>query len=415
MNVCTEATFTVNGRSYHAGPAPIAVICIDGCADEYISTADAMRGLPNFQRMARAGYRGMARGALPSFTNVNNCAIVTGTPPSRTGIGGNYILDPVSGEEVMTNTAAHLRNDTILAAAARAGRKVAMVTAKEKLRRLLAKDLVGIAFSSEFASQATMAEHGIEQVEALAGPTPAIYSGEASLYVLRAGVKLLAAGRADFLYLTTTDYMQHTYAPDAPEVLDFYQQLDALVGQLLDLGAVVGITADHGMNAKCDLAGQPRVLHLESLLNAQFGAGFRVICPITDPYVAHHGALGSAVTVYCPPVCDRATVGRWIAAQTGVTEVHDHASAVAKLELPPEHVGDFFVMSGRDWVLGRTPAHHDLAHLPGTLRSHGGRYEEMVPLLVSHPLTARHRLLAMGDPRNFDIFDFVCNGTRAAG
>ena len=83
--------------------------------------------------MAAEGYWGQARGALPSFTNVNNCAMVTGTPPSQTGIGGNYIIDPETGEEVMTNSSRFLRNDTILAAASTAGRKVAMVTAKDKL------------------------------------------------------------------------------------------------------------------------------------------------------------------------------------------------------------------------------------------------------------------------------------------
>jgi len=391
----------------------VAVICADGCAEEYLSLGFAHGELPHLAKQAANGYCGLARGALPSFTNVNNCAMVTGTAPLQTGIGGNYIIDPETGEEVMTNSSRFLRNDTILAAASAAGRKVAMVTAKDKLRELLSKGMDGIAVSAEKADEVSLEVNGIDDIESLAGPKPSIYSGEASLYALRVGVELLAAGRADFLYLSLTDYMQHKYAPEAPESREFYRGIDAEVGRLLDLGAVVGITADHGMNAKCNAAGEPNVIYLETELTREFGVGCRVICPITDPYVVHHGALGSAVTVYLPDNLDREAAANWIAALDGVTEVHTSESAVAKLELPGDRIGDLFVLSGRDWVIGRTPEHHDLRKLEGTLRSHGGRYEEMVPFLISEPLNAKYTALAKGDPRNFDIFDFVCNGTQS--
>ena len=391
----------------------MAVICADGCAEEYLSLGFAHGELPHLAELASNGYCGLARGALPSFTNVNNCAMVTGTPPLQTGIGGNYIIDPETGEEVMTNSSRFLRNDTILAAASAAGRKVAMVTAKDKLRELLSKGMDGIAVSAEKADEVSAEVNGIDDIESLAGPKPSIYSGEASLYALRVGVELLAAGRADFLYLSLTDYMQHKYAPEAPESREFYRGIDAEVGRLLDLRAVVGITADHGMNAKCNAAGEPNVIYLETELTREFGVGCRVICPITDPYVVHHGALGSAVTVYLPDNLDREAAANWIAALDGVTEVHTRESAVAKLELPGDRIGDLFVLSGRDWVIGRTPEHHDLGKLEGTLRSHGGRYEEMVPFLISEPLNAKYTALAKGDPRNFDIFDFVCNGTQS--
>ena len=389
------------------------VICADGCAEEYLALGFAHKELPRLAKMAAEGYWGQARGALPSFTNVNNCAMVTGTSPSQTGIGGNYIIDPETGEEVMTNSSRFLRNDTILAAASTAGRKVAMVTAKDKLRELLSKGMDGIAVSSEKADEVSAEVNGIDNVESFAGPKPSIYSGEASLYALRVGVELLAAGRADFLYLSLTDYMQHKYAPEAPESREFYRGIDAEVGRLLDLGAIVGITADHGMNAKCNAAGEPNVIFLETELAREFGEGCRVICPITDPYVVHHGALGSAVTVYLPDGVDERAVADWIVALDGVTEVHSRESAVAKLELPGDRIGDLFVLSARDWVIGRTPKHHDLGQLEDTLRSHGGRYEEMVPFLISEPLNSGHAALAKGDLRNFDIFDFVCNGTQS--
>jgi len=402
--------FSINGRTYTPPNRPIAVLCLDGCADEYLSVSLAHGKMPNVAAMLKHGYRGFVRGALPSFTNVNNCAIVTGLPPVKTGICGNFFLDPESGEEVMMNSPRYLKADTLLAAAAQAGRKVAMVTAKDKLRALLSKGMDGIAFSAEKADEATMEVNGIEDVESLVGPKPEIYSAEASLYVLRAGVRLLEKGMADFLYLSLTDYMQHKFAPEAKESLEFYEAIDTAIGQLLALNAVVGATADHGMNAKSDAEGNPRVIYVESLLNDHFGSGFRVICPITDPYVVHHGALGSAVTVYVPDHIDTESVGRWLLLQDGISEVYDRELAKAKLELPPDRIGDLFVLSGRDVVVGRTPGHHDLGKLEGRLRSHGGRYEEMVPMLISEPLNASYMALAAGDPRNFDIFEFTCNG-----
>ena len=404
---------SVNQRDYCLPDRPVVVICADGCAGEYLALGFAHKELPRLAKLAADGYCGQARGALPSFTNVNNCAMVTGTPPSQTGIGGNYIIDPETGEEVMTNSSRFLRNDTILAAASAAGRKVAMVTAKDKLRELLSKGMKGIAVSAEKADEVSLEVNGIADIESLAGPKPSIYSGEASLYALRVGVELLATGRADFLYLSLTDYMQHKYAPEAPESREFYRGIDTEVGRLLDLGSVVGITADHGMNAKCNAAGEPNVIFLETELAREFGEGCRVICPITDPYVVHHGALGSAVTVYLPDGVDERAVADWIAALDGVTEVHTRESAMAKLELPGDRIGDLFVLSARDWVIGRTPEHHDLSKLEDTLRSHGGRYEEMVPFLISEPLNAGYAALAKGDPRNFDIFDFVCNGIQS--
>jgi len=404
---------SVNGRTYRLPPRPIAIICVDGCADEYLTTSIARGRMPHLARMAATGYRGLVRAALPTFTNVNNCCIVTGTPPRQTGVAGNYIIDPATGTEVMTNSSTFLRNETILAAAAESGRRVAMITAKDKLRELLSKNLRGIAFSSERAGEATLVENWISDLQKLVGPTPPIYSGEASLYVLRAGVALMEAGRADFCYLTLTDYIQHQYAPMAAESLDFYAAVDVEIGRLVEQGAILGVTADHGMNGKCNAAGQPRVVYLETLLKEEFGDGVRVICPITDPYVVHHGALGSAVTVYLSDPTRREQIARWILGLEGVTEVFDRETAARICELPPDGIGDLFVLAGRNWVMGRTPAHHDLTRLHGWLRSHGGRYEEMVPMVLSGPLRADYTAKALGDPRNFDIFDFVCNGIDA--
>lgn len=412
MAAISTHSFRINNRDYHPAAKPIVVICIDGSADEYLDMSLANRRMPNLEKISKDGYRGMVRGALPSFTNVNNSSIVTGTTPAIHGICGNFFYEEAKDREVMMNSSEYLRAETILAAAANAGRKVAVVTAKEKLRDILSFKLNGIAFSAEKANQATFETHGIENIEEIVGhPTPAIYSPDASLFVLQAGVAMIEKGIADFLYLSLTDYMQHTYDPTAEESLSFYEAMDTEIGKLIELGAVVGATADHGMNAKIKEDGTPNVLFVEDLLEAAFGNHFRVICPITDPYVKHHGALGSYVVIHVTNKFIINDVKSWLLKLEGVTEVYDKATAIGILEQPEDRIGDLVVLSGRNVVLGRRPQYHDLSALDGTLRSHGGRYEEMVPMIISHPLNSVYLRKAAGDPRNFDIFDFTINGT----
>jgi phosphonoacetate hydrolase len=411
MNISTQS-FSVNGKTYKPAAQPIVVICVDGSADEYYNATLAHDRMPNLKKMVTKGYRGLVRGALPSFTNVNNSSIVTGVTPAVHGICGNFFYDESRNQEVMMNSAEYLRSDTILAAAANAGRKVAVVTAKEKLRDILSHKMKGIAFSAEKANQAKKETHGIDDVEKLVGyPTPQIYSPDASLFVLRAGVALIEKGIADFLYLSLTDYMQHTYIPEAEESLAFYEAMDKELGKLLQLNAIIGTTPDHGMNAKVNSEGKPNVLFIEDMLEEKFGKGFRVICPITDPYVKHHGALGSYVVVHIQDKKIIYEVKEWLFRQHGITEVYDKANAVLLLEQPEDRIGDLVVLSARDVVLGRRPQYHDLSALDGTLRSHGGRYEEMISMIISHPLNAVYAMKAAGDPRNFNIFDFTINGT----
>jgi phosphonoacetate hydrolase len=418
MTTPSNEAFAVNGRTYRPPVRPLVVICLDGSADDYFDAALDRDRMPALKGLATGGHRGLARAAMPTFTNVNNSSIVTGVPPSVHGVGGNFFFDATAGEEVMMNSSKFLRAETIFPKAQAAGRKVAVVTAKEKLRDIFASGLIdkgGIAFSSEKAREARKESHGIDNVEELVGPTPNIYSGDASLYVLRAGVRLLETGCADFLYLSTTDFMQHAYAATEPESLEFYAAIDVELGRLAATGAVIGITADHGMNAKQNPDGTPNVVYLESELTAEFGDGFRVILPITDPYVVHHGALGSFAQVHLPPGRENtdllAKVIDRLRNRAGVTEVLPREIAARLMELPPDRMGDLVVASGRDVVLGRTPAHHDLTRLHGGLRSHGGRYEEMVPFVFSRPLNPEYARRALADPRNFDVFDFTLNGT----
>jgi phosphonoacetate hydrolase len=407
----------LNGRTYRLPSRPTAVICADGCDPAYLEAGIRARVLPTIARFREHGFYGLADAAMPTFTNPNNVSIVTGTPPSFHGISGNFALDRETGAEVMMTDPAMLRCPTLLAAMSQAGVATAAITAKDKLRRMLghgmAIDHGGICFSSEMAASCTVAEHGIENVEALVGrPKPDMYSADLSLFVLDAGIRLVEEGRAQLLYLSLSDYVQHGHAPDEPEALEFHRALDQRIAALMRLGCVVGVTADHGMNDKALPDGSPHVIFLEDVLNREFGAGaVRVICPITDPFVRHHGALGSFVRVYAKNGAAPSDLARAVRGLSGIDQVLERGAAAAEYELPYDREADLVVTGDANTVLGSTVAEHDLDGLAGhRLRSHGGRGEQRVPFLLSHPLNAEYRGKAKSRLRNFDIFDFALNG-----
>lgn len=401
----------VNGRSYRLPERPTVVVCFDGCDPEYIRRGLAGGILPIIAGLRKTGFVGEAEAVVPTFTNPNNASIVTGVPPAVHGISGNYYLDRATGEERMITDAAMLRCPTILAAIAAAGVRTAAVTAKDKLRLMLARGLDGINFSSEKADRATLAENGIADVEALVGRAkPDQYSADLSLFVLDAGVKLLERGAARLLYLSLSDFVQHAYAPGEPEADAFNRAVDARIGRLIGLGATVGVVADHGMNDKSRPDGAPNVIFLEEELARRFGEGaVRVICPITDPFVRHHGALGSFVRVYSRKAADLDALMAASAALPGVEAVVDGPAAAARFALPPDLEGDFVVLGDAGTVIGASRDEHDLSGLAGhRLRSHGGLGEQTVPFIVSRRL--RSAYLAGKALRNFDIFDAVLNG-----
>lgn len=402
-----SARIEVNGHAYQLPARPTVIVCIDGCEQEYINLAVQAGVAPFFASLASRGTVLTGDCVVPSFTNPNNLSIVTGVPPSVHGICGNFFYDAETGEEVLMNDARYLRAPTVLAAAAQAGAKVAVVTAKDKLRALLGHGLRGICFSAEKADQATLEEHGIDDVLARVGlPLPTVYSADLSEFVFAAGVALLKSDRPDLMYLSTTDYVQHKHAPGTPGANAFYAMMDGYLSDMQALGAVIGITADHGMNAKTDALGKANILFLQQVLDQRFGGGAtRVLLPITDPYVAHHGALGSYATVYLPAGTDPRAVHQAIAALPGIELVLDKRDACERFELPADRIGDLVVVSDRLTVIGTAPARHDLSGLDVPLRSHGGLSEQKVPLLFNRPLAN----LPAGRLRNFSVLSLALN------
>ncbi len=418
MNATNKKVITVNGRSYAWPKQPVVVVCVDGSEPDYIEDAIEGGHMPYLERALAHGADMRADCVVPSFTNPNNLSIVTGQPPAVHGISGNFFLDPDSGEEVMMNDPKFLRTGTIFKAFHDAGAKIAIVTAKDKLRRLLGHGLDfssgrAISFSSEKANETTLADNGIDNAQAMVGrPVPSVYSAELSEFIFDAGVKLMATFRPDLMYLSTTDYIQHKHAPGTPVANAFYAMMDSYLEKLDAMGAVIAITADHGMNAKHGEDGQPDVIYLQSVLDDMLGtAKARVILPITDPYVVHHGALGSFATAYLPADTDIAAVAGKLRALPGIEAVHQRAEGCARFELPEDRVGDLIVVSTRNKVLGTSAGRHDLSELKEPLRSHGGISEQCVPLIVTRPV---ERLNAERRLRNFDIFDVALNHTAIA-
>src|SRR5688572_2933297 len=390
-----KSPVTVNGKRYRWPDKPLVVVCVDGSEPAYIPEAVRAGVAPFLGRLLLQGTALEADCVVPSFTNPNNLSIVTGVPPASHGICGNYFYDRDADAEVMMNDPKYLRCGTLLAAFADAGAKVTVITAKDKLRKMLGHNLKGTCFSSEQADAAMVALVGM--------PVPSVYSAELSEFVFAAGVKLMERDRPDLMYLSTTDYVQHKVAPGTPAANAFYAMMDKYLARLDALGCAIALTADHGMNAKHRADGAPDVIYLQDVLDGWLGAGrARVILPITDPYVVHHGALGSFATVYLPPEADAAALAKRIGALRGVESVRSRDEAAAFFELPADRIGDLVVVSERSKVIGTSQARHDLSALEVPLRSHGGVSEQRVPLIAN-------RRLKEIDPdrrwRNFDAFD----------
>ncbi len=412
-----KPVISVNGRDYNWPDKPCVVVCIDGSEPDYIEQAIAAGMMPWMaQIVAERGSDLRAHCVVPSFTNPNNISIVTGVPPVVHGICGNFYYDKANDREVMMNEPELLRTPTIFKAFQDAGARIAIVTAKDKLRRLLGNELSfgkdgAICFSSEKSDQVTLAENGIDNVLELVGmEVPSVYSAELSEFIFAAGVKLMESVRPDLMYLSTTDYIQHKFAPGSDGANSFYAMMDRYWARLDELGAVLALTADHGMNAKHDDAGEPNIIYLQDEMDRLLGEGSaRVILPITDPYVVHHGALGSYATVYLPDDADVDGLVKQLSEIDGIDAVYPNAAGCERFDLAPDRMGDLILVSGKHVVIGTTAARHDLSGLDVPLRSHGGVTEQVVPLIVSRPVGGL-------DPTqqlyNYDAFDVALNHAR---
>ncbi|ARP66926.1 phosphonoacetate hydrolase [Mesorhizobium sp. WSM1497] len=419
MNQMSPINVAVNGRTYAWPRVPAIAICLDGCEPAYLDEAIEAGLMPALVRIKQKGTVRFAHSVIPSFTNPNNLSIATGRPPSVHGICGNYLYERETGKEVMMNDPRFLRAPTIFQAFYDAGAKVAVVTAKDKLRALLGKGLAfdegrALCFSAEKSDTTSKAEHGIDNASKHFGlPVPEVYSAELSEFVFAAGVQLLKEFRPDIMYLTTTDYVQHKYAPGVPQANAFYEMFDKYLTELDALGAAIVVTADHGMKPKHKADGSPDVVYVQDILDEWLGKdAARVILPITDPYVVHHGALGSFATAYLPDGADQAGIMARLARIDGIMLVVDSPTACERFELPADRIGDIVLISTENKTIGTSEHRHDLAALNEPLRSHGGLTEQEVPFIVNRVLPELPNEPTL---RNFDAFYYATMAAALAG
>ena len=411
-------TLSINNREYPSILNQTSiVICLDGSQKEYIDEASKLNLTPNLDDIIQKGEYLMAHSAIPSFTNPNNISIVTGQPSSVHGICGNFFYTPETGKEVMMNDPQYLRAPTIFEKFYQAGAKIALVTAKDKLRTLLGNGLKfnegrTICFSAEKSDQATKIENGIENVNDWLGmPVPEVYSQDLSEFVMAAGVKLMEEFKPDIMYLSTTDYIQHKYAPGNEVANKFYSMFDKYIGQLDEIGATIIITADHGMKPKSKEDGSPNAIFLQDHLDDKFNKNkTKVILPITDPYVVHHGALGSFATIYLEDKNDLEDVMMEIKKIKDIEVVLNKEEGCSQYNLPKDRMGDIICMSSEFMTIGSSKDKHNLSGLNEPLRSHGGLHEREVPFIVNKKMP---QIDSNKQLYNYDAFYYAISGTNS--
>ena len=389
---------SVNNRTYSWPKKTTIVICLDGSEpgkDGYIEKAIEMGFMPCMKSIIGKGTYEIGKCAMPSFTNVNNLSIVTGTTPDVHGICANFFYNQDEKKETLMNDDSFLRAPTIFEAFEKSGANLAVITAKDKLKKLLGKNLKkSICFSAEKADLANLKDCRIENVLKLVGkPVPEVYSADLSEFIFAAAVKILERGdKIDLMYLSTTDYIQHKCAPGSDIANAFYKMIDGYIEKLLSFGCKVAFTADHGMKAKSNADGTPNVIYLQDLLNKNFPKeSCNVICTITDPYVIHHGALGSFVTIYIENKEKINEIKEYIQKIAGIDVALTKEEAVRKLNQPEDRIGDLVVTCKASFALGKGEKDHDLSQLKEPLRSHGGLDETSIPIFISDKLDESYK------------------------
>jgi len=405
----------INKRQYPGMPSSTAiVICLDGSQKEYFEEASKLNLTPNIDSFKKSGEDLLVNSAIPSFTNPNNISIVTGRPSSVHGICGNFFYTPSTGEEVMMNDPQFLRAPTIFQKYYEQGAKIAIVTAKDKLRKLLSHGLKfnesrAICFSSEKSDQANLSENGIEDVNKWLGmEVPNVYSQGLSEFVMAAGVKILNEFNPDIMYLSTTDFIQHKYAPGDEVANAFYAMFDRYIGQLNVNNNSIIVTADHGMQPKSRSDGSPNAIFLQDILDETLGKNIaKVILPITDPYVVHHGALGSFATVY---LSDKSKINDAIEEINKIEDIEvvlTNKEGCAQYDLPTDRMGDIICMSSQNSTIGSAEKAHDLSKLKEPLRSHGGLHEREVPFISNKKINLNDANIKLN---NYDAFYHAISG-----
>ena len=347
----------------HGKSQRTVVVMFDGFGPDYLAQSD----MPTLRRWQRDGLYKQVTGMVPTVTNANNSSICCGVFPQEHGITGNSYFDPRTGHEEYMETADLLLAPTLFEHAAKVGVSSALVSSKKKTVSLLSKGTT-IALTPE--------EAPAEWVARL-GPAPGVYSREINYWTFRAAIDILKH-RPDIqcLYVHTTDYPMHAWAPEAPESKEHLKMIDTLMGEAQDAApdAAFLLTADHGMNHKTFAYDLDKTL-------AAAGVPIRIsISAERDRYVKHHLGLGGVSWVYLNHPEDKQKVIDVLTKLSGVELIMTREDAVSKFNLYGARIGDLCVFGDQNTVFGELDQPSE--QLPSTYRSHGSMHELDIPLFV---------------------------------
>lgn len=369
-------------------PGQVLMFLVDGFDPAYVQPAR----MPRLAGLMKAGAATLdGRGVLPSLTNVNHVSLLTGTYPARHGLSTNFYYDRATRTEVFMEQVSFVQEPLLFERLKTAGWSTALVTAKEKLTKLLRR---GLDLSIDMKSQP-------EAHRAAVGPPPDIFSLEINLWVLRTAAEVARRDRPDFLYVATTDYPQHKLGPDEPAMQRYLGESDAALGAILDAydleRTLVVLTADHGMNAKTRSVSPVGVL-------AEGGIAAHGVPLIRDGLYAHHRDLGGALYLYFDDPGAAREARALLAGTPGIDEVVPNEEA-ARDHLPPARVGDLVCWAARDVALGVWPE-RPVARSEAALRSHGSKHEQRIPMLLAGPGVRGGAEIRGG--RTIDLMPTVC-------
>jgi len=350
------------GQNKTSAQQRVVVIMFDGFDPRYIAASK----MPVLAQWKRGGLYKQVQGVMPSVTNANNASICCGAWPETHGIIANSYFDEKSGEELYVESADLVLAPTLFERAAKHGVKSALLSSKAKTATLLIRG-AEIVMTAE--------NPGAEWVKEL-GPAPVIYSADINYWLMAAAIHVLKT-RPDIgvLYVHTTDYPMHMWAPEAPESMEHLARMDDLLGQAMKAApdAAFLATADHGMNAKS------LCWDLEQVCAAKGTPIRKAVSTGRDRYMKHHRGCSGAVYLHLKSPQDAPRVREIVSGVQGVERILTREEAAREFHLMASRIGDLMALGDKDTVFGELDDAKE--SFPG-LRSHGSLHEIDVPLFV---------------------------------
>ncbi len=341
----------------------LIVIMFDGFGMSYYKNAP----MPYLKDLASKGFFKEVKALNPTVTNANNASICTGTFPDKNGITGNSFLDTDGHEEYMEDKELVMA-PTLFEKLKKQNIKSALLASKKKSVGLLSKG-TDIALSPETADS-----NWIKRL----GKPASIYSPDVNYWTMNAALDILK-NQPDIrcLYIHTTDYPMHMWAPEDSNSIKHLMKMDGYIYELTKAApdAMILITADHDVNHK------DRCVDIEKAL-ARSNTKIKIaISAERDKYLKHHRGFGGTSFIYLNDKKDEVAVKKELLKIKGVKSVKTKAQTAKEFHLMPERIGDLVVFADSMTVFGNLEDKEEEI-LPANYRTHGSEYEIKVPILI---------------------------------